>query len=133
MGRASTGRVFERWRSVSKCSIHEGDVGATIYVDVVDCDGVAIPTDASTVELYLTKPRTCTVIGPYVMPFSTEGASVGRVAATGDGLDGRHMYTTIAAQIDEVGTWKGQPRITTGGVILWGAEFSFVVKKTAIT
>lgn len=118
---------------MSKCNIHEGDVGSLIYVDIVDCDGVAVPLDLASVALYLTKPISGDVVGPLGMSYSTELATDDRIAATGDGLDGRMVYATLAAQLDESGTWRGHPRITEGATVLWASEFTFVVRSTPIS
>lgn len=111
----------------SCCKIYVGDVGALIYVDLKDCDGSALDVSGSVVDLFLTKPITCETIGDLRMSFSSEAESGDRIAATGDGVDGRMVYSTIAGQVDTKGTWRAQPRITTGVTVVWGGEFTFTV------
>jgi len=80
--------------------LHYGDVGAVIELTATDCNGVVEDISAATtLEIYFQKP---------------DGTTVTKTAVfTTDGTDGKFQYTTIAGDLDMVGTWHYQGHIVT--------------------
>lgn len=84
------------------CSIeevHYGDIGTAFDVPLLDCDVAASDIDTASSKLILfQKPDGTTVIKD--AEFKT------------DGTDGILRYVTIADDLDQVGRWKIQARVT---------------------
>ena len=81
-------------------SIHNGDIGTIFELTIVDTDGTAIDVSTASVK--------------YIYFADPDGDKVCKTAAfTTDGTDGKIQYTTIAGDIDEVGTWLVQGYVET--------------------
>lgn len=91
--------------SSSKALFHTGDVGAKIGLTITDCaTGVAVDVSAATsLSLIFIKPSGARV--EQTAAFADFGG------ATGDGTDGRIMYTTTSGFLDEIGTWEVQGHV----------------------
>jgi DUF4097 and DUF4098 domain-containing protein YvlB len=82
------------------CEIHIGDVGTKFLFTVQDCDDVN-PLDVSTassIEIMFKKPdgSLLTVVGTFLT----------------DGTDGKVYYDTVSGDIDQIGYWKVQGKVT---------------------
>lgn len=78
--------------------IHKHDVGTILRLTITD-DGVAVDVSGSaTKQIELRKPS---------------GAVLLKTAAfTNAGVDGKIQYTTIAGDLNEVGDWQMQAKVT---------------------
>jgi DUF4097 and DUF4098 domain-containing protein YvlB len=82
------------------CEIHIGDVGTRFLFTIQDCDDVN-PLDVSTassIEIIFKKPDSSTLT--VTATFLT------------DGTDGKVYYDTVAGDIDQVGRWQVQGKVT---------------------
>lgn len=79
--------------------VHLYDIGTIIDVPLLDCDLPAEDIDSATVKQILFKKPSGAVVTKDAI-FKT------------DGTDGILRYVTITDDIDEVGTWKIQARVT---------------------
>lgn len=78
--------------------IHVGDIGTAFCVALEDCDGIVSLVGASNIEYTMTKP---------------DGSSVVKTATLfTDGTDGKVVYNTVAGDLDQVGIWKLQVKVT---------------------
>lgn len=81
--------------------IHLGDVGTVFTATILDENGAAVDvSSASELTLVYNKP---------------DGTAIERTAVlVNDGTDGMISYTTIALDIDQVGTWRVQGYVAIG-------------------
>ena len=97
--------------------VHNGDVGTVFRLTITDTDGTAI--DVST------------AVTKYIYFQDPTGAKVQKTAAfTTNGSDGKIQYTTIAGDIDMVGTWHVQGYVETSLGKFWTEKDSFKVYST---
>lgn len=78
--------------------IHLGDIGTIFRLTIVDCDVPVDISSASTMEITFKPPQGASKVKTPV--FNT------------DGTNGIIDYTTIVDDLDEVGQWKMQARVT---------------------
>ena len=100
--------------------VHNGDVGTAFRLTIVNTAGTAIDVSTATTKyIYFQDPT---------------GAKVQKTAAfTTNGSDGKIQYTTIAGDIDEVGTWMIQGYVETSLGKFWTEKDSFRVYSTLAT
>ncbi len=100
--------------------VHNGDVGTAFRLTIVNTAGTAIDVSTATTKyIYFQDPT---------------GAKVQKTAAfTTNGSDGKIQYTTIAGDIDKVGTWQIQGYIETNIGKFWTEKDSFKVYSTLAT
>jgi hypothetical protein len=91
--------------------IHKADIGTKFELSIVDSDDTTIDVSSATVKyIYFKKP---------------DGTKIRRTASFNtDGSDGIITYTTILADIDQIGEWQVQ-----GYVEITAGKF-FTEKKT---
>lgn len=83
------------------CSIYEihlGDIGTAFEVTLMDCDVVVDISSASSIEIIFKKPDKSVVTQTAV--FQT------------DGTDGIIQYITVLGDLDQIGTWYLQAKVT---------------------
>ena len=101
--------------------VHNGDVGTIFRLTIKDTAGAAIDVStAVTKYIYFKNPAGTT------LPAKT-------AAFTTDGTDGKIQYTTIAGDIDMVGTWHVQGYVETSLGKFWTEKDSFKVYSTLAT
>ena len=100
--------------------VHNGDIGTVFRLTITDTAGTAIDVSTAAVKyIYFQDPT---------------GAKVQKTAAfTTNGSDGKIQYTTIAGDIDEVGTWMVQGYVETSLGKFWTEKDSFKVYSTLAT
>jgi hypothetical protein len=81
-------------------SQRQGDTGTWIELTISDEAGVVDVSTATTKEIHARKPSGTTVTWTAVF--------------TTDGTDGKIRYQTLAATLDEVGTWVLQGHVVIG-------------------
>ena len=94
-----------------------GNVGTTFRATIKDQDNVVVDVStASTQELIFKKP---------------DGTIITRTTTfTTDGINGQIEYKTLAADIDQAGTWEWQPHVILGAPNEWYSDpLEFVVKE----
>ncbi len=78
--------------------IHKGDIGTIFEITLKDGKIVVDVSTASIKNIFFQKPS---------------GIILTKAAAfTTDGVDGKIQYTTIAADLDEIGDWELQAGVT---------------------
>ena len=100
--------------------VHNADLGTIFRLTITDTAGTAIDVSTAAVKyIYFQDPT---------------GAKVQKTAAfTTNGSDGKIQYTTIAGDIDEVGTWMVQGYVETSLGKFWTEKDSFKVYSTLAT
>jgi len=100
--------------------VHNGDIGTIFRLTITDTDGTAIDVSTATTKyIYFQKPS---------------GVRVQKTATfTTDGTDGKIQYTSIAGDIDSVGTWQIQGYVETSLGKFWTEKDSFKVYSTLAT
>lgn len=96
-------------------TIHKGDKGVVLVVTFYDEDGDALDvSSATTIEMHFKKPdgETAVVTAAYVS----------------DGSDGQLEYTTLAATLDQAGTWQYQGYIVTAALDIVSVRDEIVVQ-----
>ena len=100
--------------------VHNGDVGTVFRLSIVDTAGTAIDVSTATVK--------------YIYFQDPSGVKTQKTAAFyTDGTDGKIQYTTIAGDIDKVGTWMVQGYVETSLGKFWTEKDSFKVYSTLAT
>ena len=100
--------------------VHNGDVGTIFRLTIKDTAGAAIDVSTASVK--------------YIYFQDPSGVKTQKTAAFyTDGTDGKIQYTTVAGDIDEVGTWMVQGYVETGLGKFWTAKDSFKVYSTFAT
>ena len=100
--------------------VHNGDIGTVFRLSIVDTAGTAIDVSTATVK--------------YIYFQDPSGVKTQKTAAFyTDGTDGKIQYTTIAGDIDEVGTWMVQGYVETSLGKFWTEKDSFKVYSTLAT
>jgi len=81
------------------CEIHLNDIGTVFRLTILDCENQIIPiSNASNIIITFKKPS---------------GVSVAKLGTLyTDGEDGKVQYVTIANDLDEIGNWKIQAKVT---------------------
>ncbi len=101
----------------SEQEVHYNDIGTVFEVTVKDCvSGTATVLDvsgASALELVFKSPSGVA---------ATKTASL-----VTDGTDGKIKYTTVDGDLNEVGTWRLQAKISIGGGVFRSDVGSFKV------
>jgi len=87
--------------------IHLNDVGTVLRVTVVENRTAVDISTALTKTIHLRSPAD--VVKSFTANFTT------------DGVDGQLEYTVVADDLDELGVWRIQGRVTFAGA-LWGSE-----------
>lgn len=109
---------------VEDINIHEGDIGTTFDVSVVDSDGAAIDISTATlIEFIFERPNGWPVlIGAGVL---VSGGTTGRA---------RHTWTTVngEAELYPAGTWKVQVHVVTPTMDFKTAIGRFPVKRNIL-
>lgn len=100
--------------------VHNGDVGTIFRLTITDTSGTAIDVStAVTMYIYFQEP---------------DGTKIQKTAVFyTDGSDGIIQYTTVAGDIDAVGTWMVQGYIETSLGKFWTEKDSFKVYSTLAT
>lgn len=82
--------------------IHVNDVGTVFELVLKDeCNKLVDLSAATALQILFTKPSKSTLTKTAVL--------------TNDGTDGKINYVAIAGDLDEVGSWQVQGRVTTAG------------------
>jgi len=97
-----------------------GNVGTTFRATIKDQDNVVVDvSSATTQEIIFKKP------GGTLITRATSFVT--------DGTDGKIEYKTLAADIDEEGTWEWQPHVILGAGNEWYSDpLEFVVKEKLV-
>lgn len=100
--------------------VHNGDAGTIFRLTITDTSGTAIDVStADTKYIYFREP---------------DGTKIQKTAEFyTDGKDGIIQYTTVAGDIDAVGTWMVQGYIETSLGKFWTEKDSFKVSSTLAT
>jgi len=100
--------------------VHNGDIGTIFRLTITDIEGIEIDVSSANVKyIYFQDPT---------------GTRVQKIAAFfTDGKDGKIQYTTIAGDIDMVGTWQIQGYIETNIGKFWTKKGYFNVYSTLAT
>ena len=100
--------------------VHNGDVGTIFRLTIKDTAGAAIDVSTASVK--------------YIYFQDPSGVKTQKTAAFyTDGTDGKIQYTTIAGDIDKVGTWHVQGYVETSLGKFWTEKDSFKVYSTLAT
>jgi len=100
--------------------VHNGDVGTIFRLTIKDTAGAAIDVSTASVK--------------YIYFQDPSGVKTQKTAAFyTDGTDGKIQYTTVAGDIDEVGTWMVQGYVETSLGKFWTEKDSFKVYSTLAT
>ena len=93
-----------------------GNIGTTFRATIKDQDNAVVDVSlATTKEIIFKKPGGSIITRP--------------TAFTTTGVDGKIEYKTVAADINEEGTWEWQPHVILGAGNEWYSDpLEFVVK-----
>jgi len=83
--------------------IHYGDIGVNFNITVMNGDAVLNVSNANSISIIFQKPDSSDL---------TKTASL----AT-NGTDGKIKYTTVAGDLDQIGTWQIQARVNFGASV----------------
>lgn len=97
-------------------AIHLGDVGTVIELTVIDQDGAVVDISAASVlQIIFGKPDRSAVAKTAVL--------------TNTGTDGKMHYVTVAEDLDQVGLWRAQGKVTNGSGSWKSDEVTFSVAR----
>jgi len=83
--------------------IHYGDIGVNFNITVMNGTAVLNVSNANSISIIFQKP---------------DSSDLTKTAAlTTNGTDGKIKYTTIAGDLDQIGTWQIQARVDFGASV----------------
>jgi hypothetical protein len=83
--------------------IHYGDIGVNFNITVMNGDAVLNVSNANSISIIFQKPDSSDL---------TKTASL-----VTNGTDGKIKYTTVAGDLDQIGTWQIQARVDFGASV----------------
>ena len=83
--------------------IHYGDIGVNFNITVMNGTAVLNVSNANSISIIFQKP---------------DSSDLTKTAAlTTNGTDGKIKYTTVAGDLDQIGTWQIQARVDFGASV----------------